>query len=261
MADADRGPSAVPLGCSLRGGAAAERASAWGGLLAATLIDRASTPRGVRLRLARRAGVLQRLEELIGREGECCPGLAFRVDVGEDEITLEVAGPGTAAPTVRAVFGAGPPTMTGADRLSAVTIAPARPEELDRVLALLAAASLPADGVREHFGEFLVARARGQVVGAVGMERYNESVLLRSLVVAPDHRGRGLGRSLTEALLDQARARGAERVFLLTETAADFFPLFGFARIAREEADAGVRRSPEFRTACPQAAVCMRRDL
>jgi amino-acid N-acetyltransferase len=125
------------------------------------------------------------------------------------------------------------------------------------VLALLAEASLPREGVAEHFNEFLVAREAGQVTGAVGMECYGESVLLRSLVIAPSRRQQGLGRALAAQLLDQARRRGATRVFLLTETAPDFFARLGFQRIARDEADAAVQASGEFQSCCPQSAVCM----
>jgi amino-acid N-acetyltransferase len=140
-------------------------------------------------------------------------------------------------------------------------IAEARPDELETVLALLTEASLPREGVAEHFHDFLVAREGGQVTGAVGMELYGESVLLRSLVVAPARRGEGLGRALAERLLDQARWRGGRQIFLLTETAPNFFARLGFRRIARDEADAAVQVSPEFRTCCPQSAVCMRREI
>ena len=75
-----------------------------------------------------------------------------------------------------------------------VEITKASPEDLGVVLDLLAGASLPKEGVAEHFQHFLVARAEGSVVGAVGMEPYGESALLRSLVVAPARRGCGLGR-------------------------------------------------------------------
>lgn len=140
-------------------------------------------------------------------------------------------------------------------------ITKASPEDLNAVLALLADASLPVDEVAEHFQHFLVARADGRVVGSVGMEHYGPSTLLRSLVVAPSHRNRRLGGALTERILQEARGQGVKRVFLLTETAPQFFPKFGFRRIAREEADAEVKESVEFRTACCQSAVCMRLDL
>lgn len=142
-----------------------------------------------------------------------------------------------------------------------VEIGKATPEDLDAVLALLAAASLPREGVAEHFAHFLVARTGGTVVGSVGMEPYGTSGLLRSLVVAPAHRGKGIGRALTDRVLMETRARGVARVFLLTETAADFFAGLGFARIHRAQADAAVQGSLEFSTVCCQTAVCMRLDL
>ena len=142
-----------------------------------------------------------------------------------------------------------------------VEITNSRPEDLNAVLGLLADASLPREGVAEHFQHFLVARADGSVVGAVGMEPYGLSVLLRSLVVAPSHRGRGLGRTLTERLLQEARKQRAQRVFLLTDTAEEFFRKFGFKPIARDEADAAVQESVEFRTACCESTACMRLDL
>ena len=113
----------------------------------------------------------------------------------------------------------------------------------------------------EHFHYFLVARADGRMVGSVGMEPYGPSVLLRSLVVAPSYRSRGLGRSLTERLLEETRKQGVQRVFLLTDTADKFFLKFGFGRIAREKADVAIQESVEFRTACCESTACMRLDL
>ena len=129
--------------------------------------------------------------------------------------------------------------------IATASVEPARAADLAPVLDLLAAASLPREGVGEHFAGFLVARAGGEVVGAVGQERYGDAVLLRSLVVAPTHRGRGLGQALVAGLLAEARRSGARRVFLLTETAADFFAGLGFARTTRAEAEPAVGASLE----------------
>lgn len=136
-----------------------------------------------------------------------------------------------------------------------------RRDDLPDVLRLLEESALPREGVAEHFEDFLVARVDDRLVGCVGMEHYGESALLRSLAVAPSRRGQGLGRALTDRLLADARRRSVKRVFLLTETAAHFFAAAGFDRIPREDADAAVRESAEFRTVCPQSAVCMRREL
>jgi amino-acid N-acetyltransferase len=126
---------------------------------------------------------------------------------------------------------------------------------------LLQEVGLPGAGVREHFQHFWVARADDGIVGCAGLEPYGPSALLRSVAVASTHRGRGLGRALTARILEEARRRGIARIFLLTETAADFFRAFGFSPVGRDVVDAGVRQSIEFTTACCPSAVCMRRDL
>jgi amino-acid N-acetyltransferase len=50
-------------------------------------------------------------------------------------------------------------------------------------------------------------------------------------------------------------------IYLLTTTAADFFPRFGFRKIDRKEMDPALERSTELRGACPASAVAMRADL
>jgi amino-acid N-acetyltransferase len=70
-------------------------------------------------------------------------------------------------------------------------------------------------------------------------------------------RGQGLGQRLTHAALDLARERGIRRVYLLTETADDFFGRFGFRLIDRADVDAAVRESVEFSSACPASARVM----
>ena len=105
----------------------------------------------------------------------------------------------------------------------------------------------------------MVARDAGQVVGAAALELYADAALLRSVVVDASVRGQGVGQQLTVSALALANELGVSTVFLLTTTAADFFPRFGFERITREDVPASVRASVEFQSACPASAVVMRR--
>jgi amino-acid N-acetyltransferase len=139
-----------------------------------------------------------------------------------------------------------------------IEISAAGVDDLERVSTLLVEAGLPLDGVSQHFRHFLVARAEGAIVGAVGLEPYGDRGLLRSLVVHPRHRGHGVGRMLVEHLLDRTRRQG---IILLTETAEIFFASLGFARIGREAAGQAVQASVEFQHACPVSAVCMQKAL
>lgn len=146
--------------------------------------------------------------------------------------------------------------------MSAVTIRPAEREDLTAVSGLLAAAKLPTDGLHEQFGPaYAIALDGDRVVGAEGIERYGAAGLLRSAVVHPDWRGRGIGDDLTRDRLAWAKREGLAEVWLLTTTAADYFPRFGFEVANRADAPAALQASIEFKEACPASAVAMRLPL
>ncbi len=134
-------------------------------------------------------------------------------------------------------------------------------QDLPAVLALLAENDLPVAGLAEHGEALLVARAEGRVVGSAALELYGDQALLRSVAVQRDLRGRGLGKELARAALGMARDHGVRDVYLLTTTAAGFFPRLGFELIARGDIPASVQASVEFRSACPVSAVAMRVHL
>ncbi len=140
-------------------------------------------------------------------------------------------------------------------------IAPLGAAGLEAVLALLGRVRLPGDGLEEHQDTVLVARLKGRLVGCAALELYGGSALLRSVAVDADLRGQGLGVDLTRAAVDLARRHGAKRVYLLTETAGDFFPRFGFRSIPRSAAAPEVQRSVEFTTVCPETAEVMLLEL
>jgi amino-acid N-acetyltransferase len=50
-------------------------------------------------------------------------------------------------------------------------------------------------------------------------------------------------------------------VFLLTTTAENFFPSFGFQRIERADVPTELEQSPELRGACPASATVMKLTL
>lgn len=143
-----------------------------------------------------------------------------------------------------------------------MTIAPATERERSAALALLTACNLPIAGLDPRLGPLFVAHDdRGEVIGTAALEVYGNTALLRSVAVAAQQRGSGLGQRLTRAALDHARQAGIREIYLLTETAAAFFPRFGFAPTPREQVPAAVKSSVEFTTACPQSALVMKCQL
>src|SRR6266566_34565 len=133
--------------------------------------------------------------------------------------------------------------------------------DLPAVERLLAANELPLEGVRDNFSSFVVADDDGAIAGAIGLEKYGSVALLRSAVVAPEHRGSGVGRRLVEQLLERAEEAGIDELYLLTTTAEEYFPRFGFTRTTRAAVPDAVKSSAEFRGACPDTAVVMTRRI
>lgn len=133
--------------------------------------------------------------------------------------------------------------------------------DLSAVERLLVASDLPTDGVRENFSSFVIADDNGAIAGAIGLEKYGSVALLRSAVVAPDHRGSGVGRRLVEQLLARAEEAGVDELYLLTTTADKYFPKFGFTRTTRSAVPDSLKSSAEFRGACPDTAIVMCRPI
>jgi N-acetylglutamate synthase-like GNAT family acetyltransferase/protein-tyrosine-phosphatase len=140
-----------------------------------------------------------------------------------------------------------------------VALRRAEPTDYEAVENILRELELPTDGVKEWLDRFWVGEHEGTVVGIAGMERYGDAALLRSVAVAPAWQGGGVGRALIDRVLEDARTAGIQDVFLLTTTAEPYFVRLGFTRVERDCVPAGVRASAEFRGACPDSAVVMRR--
>ena len=136
------------------------------------------------------------------------------------------------------------------------------PDDLARIVALLEQARLPAEDItRDGIRDFIVALDAGEIIGVTGLERHGEHGLLRSLAVAPDWRGHGLGAALVEAVEAKARGLGVRSLSLLTSTAAPFFAARGYEEIKRSQAPAAVQASTEFTVLCPASSTCMHKTI
>lgn len=137
----------------------------------------------------------------------------------------------------------------------------ARLDDLEPVFTLLESDALPTAGVVEAFEHFRVVEIRDRVVAVAGLEIHGPDGILRSVAVHPSVRGCGWGGRLTRAMVDTARDARLKRLYLLTTSAAGYFPRFGFRRTERGEAPDAIRSSVEFAEACPASAVAMVLDL
>ena len=140
-------------------------------------------------------------------------------------------------------------------------IRPAEAADLPRIAALLDAEALPTTDLATSRIAFWIAEDATGPVAAIGLEPHADAGLLRSLVVAPAHRGAGHARKLVAVLEAEARARGLRDLVLLTQTAAPFFARAGYVQIMRADAPRAVQDSAEFRALCPASAICMQKAL
>jgi amino-acid N-acetyltransferase len=126
---------------------------------------------------------------------------------------------------------------------------------------LLIRCGLKPEGIGPHLSHFVVAVEQGIVVGTAGCEIHGSVGLFRSFAVDSAHRGRGIGTQLYQRLLAHARLKGVRDGYLLTETAAGFFAKLGFQRAERQTVPMAVKELEQFRTQCPESAVCMEKLL
>ena len=134
-------------------------------------------------------------------------------------------------------------------------------ESFEAFRSLLKASSLPADDL-DFNRDLLVGYYEGDaLVGTGGLEIYGPYALLRSLSVKMGIRGKSVGTTITEYLLEEAKKRKLKGIYLLTETAHGFFLKKGFKDVAREAVPAEVKQSAEFSKLCPQSAAVMCLDL
>lgn len=96
-----------------------------------------------------------------------------------------------------------------------------------------------------------------QLLGVVGLDVCDGVGLLRSLAVQPEARGRGLAVALVRQIELYAQTQSISKVYLLTNTAADFFAHQGYQTMARLDAPAAIQSTTQFSSLCPDSAVLM----
>lgn len=137
---------------------------------------------------------------------------------------------------------------------------PATAADHAAVIDLLATCDLPADGLEHSWPHgYVVEAGNAGIEGVAGIETYGEYGLLRSVAVSPARRGTGLGDALVRERLEWSERQGLRAVYLLTTTAAEWFPRYGFVPVRRDDVPAPVRGSLEFASACPASAAVLAR--
>ena len=128
--------------------------------------------------------------------------------------------------------------------------------------AALHAAGLPVDDLAEPGRVFFsYSTFSGERVGFGGFEPLDENVLLRSLVVMPAARHRGIGGGMLALLMRRAFDQGARVAWLLTDSAAPFFERAGFELVERSAAPTAILATRQAASLCPASAALLKRAI
>jgi amino-acid N-acetyltransferase len=130
-------------------------------------------------------------------------------------------------------------------------------QDHDRIISLLSKSGLPVSDLENSKTEFIISMDNENLIGCIGIERYEKEGLLRSLAVDPGYRNTGIGAQLLQRLLAYCRQLGIENIHLLTTTAEKYFLSKGFIIAKRVEVPESIKRTLEFTSICPSSSVYM----
>ena len=100
--------------------------------------------------------------------------------------------------------------------------------ELDRMLFC------SVSDVYEKLQIFEIAEQDGEIAGCCALQViWKDLAEVKSLAVSKDFAGRGVGRALVQAVIDEADRLGVNKVFTLT-LEPEFFEKVGFARVEKD---------------------------
>ena len=91
------------------------------------------------------------------------------------------------------------------------------------------------DEVATNIRSYILAKLDNKLVGFGALHFHTDKLgEVRSLVVSPDMRGRGIGKNIVKKTMQSAKELGAKQIFTLTYQ-KEFFESLGFKEIPKEE--------------------------
>jgi len=134
--------------------------------------------------------------------------------------------------------------------------------DLRSIEILLEANDLPTIHLAPYIKQFMVVETDDNVlIGVIGLHTTGKKVLLSSFAVSVSRRKCGLGLMLVQHVLEQLQQEKYENVYLLTQTAKEYFIHLGFNLIARSEMPQELLLQSGLDMACPSSSICLQYKL
>ena len=131
-------------------------------------------------------------------------------------------------------------------------------EEQDALQELLKSEKLCYNDISEAGIKLYGVKIKHVHVGYFGFEQFGQDALFRSMLVQPDARKRGYGTLIWNEAKEILKKVGVKTIYLLTDSATDFFIKQGFITIDRKSVPLSIANTKEFKEFCPDTSTCMK---
>lgn len=143
-----------------------------------------------------------------------------------------------------------------------IQIRPAQLSHFEEVVQFLHKVKLPTEDLSENsLAGFILAFDNSHLIGTAGIEYHNKYALLRSVAIDETQRNKKIAEALTKQILLEAESKGVCEVFLITNTADQYFEKQGFITVERVNVPIEIVTTQQFSTICPSSAVVMKKAL
>jgi len=139
-----------------------------------------------------------------------------------------------------------------------IVISQAEITDIAEMESILKEANLPEGEILQHINNFLLLKVNDKIIGAIGLEIYEEHAILRSFAIRPIYQGKGFGLILFDKIIELSNKNEVVEIYLLTDSAVKFFEKKGFAVYPRTEVPEKLQNTFEFKTPRCSHAICMR---
>lgn len=147
------------------------------------------------------------------------------------------------------------------EKVSIVSNKPEPIQTLGLIQTLLKEAQLPYEDLTVATHSQFWGLGAPQYYAVIGLERYEELGLLRSLAVAQPYRRQRLGQRLVQWVEQEAQQAGLRQLYLLTISATAFFEALGYERLERNDLPPALYSSSQVQGVCPASAPILVKTL
>ncbi len=133
----------------------------------------------------------------------------------------------------------------------------AEESDIQAIRELICSSGLPSSDIDGKAQKIFVAESDGKIIAVGGIEKLGDVALIRSIAVTPAYRSSGIASNIYRLLEAYARSLEVEELYLMTESAKEYFQKLGFSEQEREAVPWDIKQTSQFSKLCPSSATVM----